>query len=66
VVGGGVMGGGGGVVVARKTPAAISVVLPAGPVEIEMHSQQAFVPTSVIHNQDPRILAVQLVGVEQH
>ena len=55
-----------GEVVARKTPAAINVPLPAGPVEVEMHSQQAFAPASVLHNQDPRILAVQLVEVEQH
>jgi len=52
--------------VVRRTPAAIDVALPAGPVEIEMHSQQAFAPASVLHNQDPRILAVQLVEVEQH
>jgi hypothetical protein len=62
----GVNGRAAGEVVARKTPAAISVVLPAGPVEIEMHSQQAFAPARVLHNQDPRILAVQLVGVDRH
>jgi hypothetical protein len=62
----GVNGRAAGEVVARKTPAAISVVLPAGPVEIEMHSQQAFAPARVLHNQDPRILAVQLVGVDKH
>ena len=54
-----------GTVVARKQAAPITLPLPAGPAEIEMHSDQAFAPATVLRNQDPRILAVQLVGVEQ-
>ena len=61
----GVNGRAAGEVVASRTPATINVALPSGPVEIEIHSQQAFAPASVLHNQDPRILAVQLVEVEQ-
>jgi hypothetical protein len=55
-----------GVVAARKHVAStIDVPLPAGNAEIAMRSEQAFAPASVLHNQDPRILAVQLVGLDQ-
>jgi hypothetical protein len=54
-----------GTILARKQAASITLPLPAGPAEIEMHSDQAFAPATVLRNQDPRILAVQLVGVEQ-
>jgi len=30
-----------------------------------MASEQSFVPATVLHNQDPRVLAVQLTEVEQ-
>jgi GTPase SAR1 family protein len=33
--------------------------------EIAIHSEQAFAPATVLHNQDPRIIAVQLIRVVQ-
>jgi hypothetical protein len=33
--------------------------------EIQIHSDQAFAPATVLHNQDPRIIAVQLIRVVQ-
>ena len=54
-----------GEAVARKQIARAAVPLPPGPVEIEIHAAQSFAPASVLHNQDPRILAVQLTGVVQ-
>jgi hypothetical protein len=55
-----------GVVAARKHAAStLDVALPAGNAEIAIRSEQAFAPASVLHNQDPRILSVQLVGLDQ-
>src|SRR5207253_267383 len=51
--------------VAGREPASVKVPIPDGPVEIEIRSAQAFAPATVLHNQDPRILAVQLIGVVQ-
>ena len=50
-------------VTVTKQPSSITV--PASS-QIEIHADQAFVPATVLHNQDPRILAVQLLKVEQH
>ena len=41
-----------------------SITTPSVP-EIDFHADQAFVPATVLHNQDPRILAVQLIRVVQ-
>src|SRR5712691_5411743 len=54
-----------GKVIARREASSIQVSLPPGPVEIAIHADQAFAPATVLHNQDPRILAVQLIGVVQ-
>jgi len=54
-----------GEVIARREASSIKLSLPAGPVEIAIHADQAFAPATVLHNQDPRILAVQLIGVVQ-
>ncbi len=54
-----------GEVVVRREPSSISVGLPIGPAELTIHSEQAFAPATVLHNQDPRILAVQLIAVVQ-
>jgi hypothetical protein len=40
------------------------VVIPSAP-EIRIVTAQAFSPATVLHNQDPRTLAVQLKSVEQ-
>ena len=41
-----------------------SITMDAGD-EIAIHSDQSFAPATVLHNQDPRILAVQLIRVVQ-
>jgi hypothetical protein len=41
-----------------------SITIPSVP-EINIHADQAFAPATVLHNQDPRILAVQLIAVVQ-
>ncbi|HEY8132105.1 MAG TPA: glycosyltransferase family 39 protein [Thermoanaerobaculia bacterium] len=48
-----------------RQPTTIKIAIPPGPAEIAIHADQAFVPATVLHNQDPRILAVQLIGVVQ-
>jgi hypothetical protein len=51
--------------VARRGTAAVTVPLPAVPdVEVTLKSVQSFAPAGVLHNQDPRILAVQLLRIE--
>ena len=45
-----------------KQPA--TATIPAAE-EIVFHSDQSFAPATVLHNQDPRILAVQLIRVVQ-
>jgi hypothetical protein len=52
------------VTVPRKGTATVSVPLPATPdVEVTIDTAQSFAPAGVLHNQDPRILAVQLLRV---
>lgn len=41
----------------------VSITIPAAP-QIDIHSDQAFAPATVLHNQDPRILAVQLINIQ--
>jgi hypothetical protein len=49
-------------VVATKQP--VTVTIPATG-DIAIHADQSFAPATVLHNQDPRILAVQLTRVVQ-
>ncbi len=54
-------------VVAQKHHA-VTMIVPLPPVsqvDVRIHSDQSFAPATVLHNQDPRLLAVQLTGVEQ-
>src|SRR5581483_9495425 len=41
-----------------------SITIPSAP-QIDIHAEQSFVPATVLHNQDPRVLAVQLLAVRQ-
>jgi len=51
---------------ARHGTATAVFMLPDAPViDIVMGSSQSFVPAAFLHNQDPRILAVQLIRVVQ-
>ncbi|MEO6259721.1 MAG: hypothetical protein ABIP63_05195, partial [Thermoanaerobaculia bacterium] len=54
-------------VVARKHKQVTLIVsLPAvAEVDVRIHCDQSFAPATVLRNQDPRLLAVQLTGVEQ-
>lgn len=53
------------VTVARKGRTSMTLPLPAGAnVELTIVSARSFAPASVLHNQDPRVLAVQLLRVE--
>ncbi|MEK6372151.1 MAG: hypothetical protein AABO58_05595 [Acidobacteriota bacterium] len=55
------------IAVKKGDVARVSVWLPFTPyAEIGISAQQAFLPATVLHNQDPRTLAVQLKSVEQH
>jgi len=55
------------IVVTKGEIARVTVGLPfARYAEIGISAQQAFLPATVLHNQDPRTLAVQLKSVEQH
>jgi hypothetical protein len=55
------------IVVKKGEVARVMVWLPfASYAEIGISAQQAFLPATVLHNQDPRTLAVQLKSVEQH
>jgi hypothetical protein len=56
-----------GTVVARKNAASpIDVPLPPEPdVVVAVRSEQSFAPATVLRNQDPRLLAVQLVAVDR-
>ena len=47
-----------------KQPRTITMTVPENG-EIAIHSDQSFAPATVLHNQDPRILAVQLIRVVQ-
>src|SRR6266849_670062 len=46
-----------------RQPSPITITIASG--DIAIHAEQAFAPASVLHNQDPRILAVQLIRVVQ-
>ena len=53
--------------VVGRSESAIQVPLPMKddfPIELTIAAQQSFSPENVLHNQDPRILSVQLVRVE--
>ncbi|HYM62192.1 MAG TPA: glycosyltransferase family 39 protein [Thermoanaerobaculia bacterium] len=53
-------------VATRPKPSSLEVALPDVPdVEIRMRSERSFTPAKVLGNRDPRLLAAQLVGVEQ-
>ena len=54
-------------VVARKHGLVTLIVpLPAvSQIDLHIHADQSFAPATVLHNQDPRLLAVQLTRVEQ-
>ena len=54
-------------VVARKHETVTLIVpLPGvSPIDLHIHAAQSFAPATVLHNQDPRLLAVQLTRVEQ-
>ncbi|HET7437465.1 MAG TPA: hypothetical protein VFN10_22365 [Thermoanaerobaculia bacterium] len=41
-------------------------VKPNAPTNITLHAAQSFRPDDVLHNRDRRVLAVELVGLEQH
>jgi Dolichyl-phosphate-mannose-protein mannosyltransferase len=48
-----------------KKAADFNVPLPADPqVELRLVSEKSFAPAAVLHNQDPRILAIQLLRLE--
>jgi hypothetical protein len=54
-------------VVQKGSVAYLTVLLPFAPAaDVGINAQQAFLPATVLHNQDPRTLAVQLKSVEQH
>ncbi|HVR38427.1 MAG TPA: hypothetical protein VMU84_04975, partial [Thermoanaerobaculia bacterium] len=54
------------VTVSRNTPASVTIPLPgATPLDVTLVSSRSFVPDQVIDNGDKRLLAVQLVRVEQ-
>jgi hypothetical protein len=50
-----------------KSASAASIPLPQGPgVELRVIAQKSFSPATVLHNQDSRILAVQLLRLESN
>jgi hypothetical protein len=51
-------------VATKDSTTLISVALPPGNVDIRIASAQSFAPAAVLHNQDPRTLATQLVGIQ--
>ncbi len=53
------------VTAARSAPATLTVALPSVPVvEVTITASRSFAPANVLHNQDPRVLAVQLLRAE--
>jgi hypothetical protein len=53
------------VTVTRTAPATLTVGLPSAPVvDVTITAARSFAPASVLHNQDPRVLAVQLLRAE--
>lgn len=54
------------VTVRKHDVATLNLPLPAAAqTEVHIHSEQSFAPASILQNQDPRLLAVQLTGLEQ-
>jgi len=54
------------VTVRKGETARVEIALPSAKyADVAIRSERAFAPATVLHNQDPRILAVQLTGVEQ-
>ncbi|HKB79183.1 MAG TPA: hypothetical protein VKH35_05660, partial [Thermoanaerobaculia bacterium] len=53
-----------GEVIATHGPSPVKIAVPDGPAEIAIHSDQAFAPASILHNQDPRVLAVELIDLQ--
>ena len=51
-------------VATRDKATLINVALPAGNADVRIVSAQSFAPAAVLHNQDPRTLATQLVGIQ--
>jgi len=51
-------------VATRDKTTSIDVLLPPGPCDLRITSAQSFAPAAVLHNQDPRTLATQLVGIQ--
>jgi hypothetical protein len=52
------------VVDAGNTPVVVKIVLPAEPqIDVRFQSSRSFSPGALLHNQDPRTLAVQLTNV---
>ncbi|HXH38216.1 MAG TPA: hypothetical protein VNN08_06285 [Thermoanaerobaculia bacterium] len=52
------------VVNVRKDPVVVRLALPAEPqVDVRLRSSRSFSPGAILHNQDPRTLAVQLTSV---
>jgi hypothetical protein len=47
-----------------RNPTAIDVSLPPGPCDLRIVARQSFSPANVLHNQDPRTLAVQLIRLQ--
>lgn len=50
-------------VATKDKPTDFDVALPPGPCDVRITSAQSFAPAAVLHNQDPRTLATQLVGI---
>jgi hypothetical protein len=50
--------------VGKEKPTEATVALPPGDVELRIVSSRSFSPAEVLHNQDPRKLAVQLLRLE--
>ena len=54
------------VTVRKHASTTVIVLLPSTPqADVRIHSEQSFAPASILQNQDPRLLAVQLTGLEQ-
>ena len=49
----------------REKATTIDVALPPGNVDLRIASAQSFAPAAVLHNQDPRTLAVELLSCAQ-
>ena len=47
----------------KDKPTDFDLALPPGNADVRITSAQSFAPAAVLHNQDPRTLATQLVGI---